>query len=216
MGALVAQLFGRVLREVGDVARGDVHQLDLVARAGLRLGGVGDRAAVGRPCRIDFGGLRRGRQVHYIAGLGRDHEDVPLLVAIVIGGVGDPGAVGRPHRLRLPLVADGELHRPTAGRRDEPEIVAAADVGDERDLFAVGRPGRAADQARHVELLDGEGRHVGDGLALKLGGVGDGLRGGERLLRECGQSHKKDECEGEEFQVSGFQFRINGAHSHLL
>ena len=138
--ARVAQLLGRVLRQMAHVARGNVHQLDLKARAGLGLGDVRDLPPVGRPRRLFFRALRRSRQVHHVAGLGRHQEDVPLLVAIVIGDVGDPGAVGRPHRLRLPLIADGQLRRPSAGRRNQPEIITSADVGDEGDLLAVGRP----------------------------------------------------------------------------
>ena len=61
-------------------------------------------------------------------------------------------------------------------------IVAAADVGDEGDLLAVGRPGGSADVASHVELLDGEVLHVLDGLALELGGVGEGSLGEGRSV----------------------------------
>ena len=60
-------------------------------------------------------------------------------------------------------------------------------------------------EARHVELLDGECRHVGHVLAFQLGGVGDGLRNSERLLRGCGQSHKNDEGCEDEFQALNFQ-----------
>ena len=141
------------------------------------MAGVGDLLAVGRPGGLLLGDFLGGGEVDDLAGLGRDEEDVPLLVAVVVRDVGDPVAVGRPGGRDLALVADGELGGPAAGGGHEPEIVAAADVGDEGDLLAVGRPGGAADGASAVELLDGEVLHVLDGLALELGGVGEGLLG---------------------------------------
>ena len=172
----IAQLLRRVRRQVAHMARSHVHQLDLETRTRLRLGDVGDLPPVGRPRRLFVPALRRGRQVHHVAGLRRDQEHVPLLIAIVVGDVGYPRPVRRPRRLRLPLIADGQLRRPAAARRHQPQVIAPADVGDKRDLLAVGRPRRAADQARHVELLDGEGLQVSHGLALQLCGIGNRSR----------------------------------------
>ena len=172
---IVAKLLGRVGRQMIDMTRRHVHQVNLETGAGLGLGDVGNLASIGRPRWFFLGALRRRGQVHHLSGLGRNQEDVPLLVAIVVGYVGDPGAVGRPRRLSLALVADGQLHRPTAARGHQPKVVAPAQVGNECDLLAVGRPRGAAHQPRHVELLDGEAAHVGYGLALQLGWFGDDL-----------------------------------------
>jgi len=78
------------------------------------------------------------------------------------------------------LLADGELGGPSAGGGYKPEVVATADIGDEGELLAVGRPGGAADGAGHVEPVDGEVLHVLDGAALELGGVGERGLGRER------------------------------------
>ncbi len=77
--------------------------------------------------------------------------------------------------------------RPAASGGDQPDIVASADVGDEGDLLTVGRPGGSADVASGVELLDGEVLHVLDGLALEIGGVGEGV------LRKCWRNQEKQE-----------------------
>ena len=78
-------------------------------------------------------------EVDDLAGFWGDEEDIPLLIAVGVGGVGDPVAVGRPSGLNLTLLADSELRRPSAGGGNQPDVVAPADVGDEGDLFAVGR-----------------------------------------------------------------------------
>ena len=215
-GMVVAQFLGRVFRQMTKVPRGHIHQLDLVARPCLRLGGVGELAAVRRPRRISLGRLRRDGQVRHLAGLRRNQKDVPLLIAVVIGDVRDPRAVRGPDWLCLPLVAYGQLGRPAARRRHQPQVIPPADVGDEGHLLAVRRPRRAAHLARHVELLDGERLHVGHGFALELGWVGDGLRRGEQLLGECGNRHNENDCGNEKFQVSSFQFRESWDHRFLL
>src|SRR5450755_2689591 len=164
----------------------NVDHVDLVAGAVFGLGGVGDLLAVCRPDRRLLGDFFGGGEVYNLAGLGRDEEDVPEFVAVVVGRIGDPGAVGRPGGLDLALRADGKLRRPTAGGRDEPEIIAAADVADKGDLFAVGRPGGAPSFAGHVELLDSEVLHVLEVAALELDG------GGEGRLGETGEDGERD------------------------
>src|SRR6202022_4370400 len=100
----------------------------------------------------------------------RDHEQVPLLVAVVIGLEDDPSAVRRPLAGHLPLVGDGELQRPTAFGRYDPEIVAPAGVIGEADPFAVRRPPPAADGAGAVKAVE---RNAGNVRALlaEYGGI---------------------------------------------
>src|ERR1019366_119439 len=72
---------------------------------------------------------------------------------------------------------------------------------DEGDLLAVGRPRRATNVARGVELLDREDLHVLDGFALELGGVGDGLLG------EGGTRYQQDQDSRQ--RVSSFEFQVS-------
>jgi hypothetical protein len=69
------------------------------------------------------------------------------------------------------------LNGPSAFGGDEPEVVTSAHVGDEGDLFAVGRPGGAADLASHVEFFDGQafGFDLSVGLGGDLFGIGYSL-----------------------------------------
>ena len=106
-GVEVALIRRRVVGDVLHVPRGELHQVNLVAGASLRLLDVGQPLAIRRPNRRVLGSVFRGRQVLYFSGLGRDGEDVPLLVAVIVRGVGDPVAVGRPGWVGLPLIADG-------------------------------------------------------------------------------------------------------------
>ena len=186
----VAQLFCSVLREVPHMARGNIHELNLEAGAGFRFGDVGQPAAIGRPRGFLLGTVLRRRQVHHVAGFGRHQEDVPLLIAVVVGNVRDPGAIGRPGGRALALIADRQLCRPASGCGHQPDVVAPADVGDERDLPGIGRPRGSTDQARAVELLDGEGLHIRHVLTFELGRVGHSGRRSKRRLGECNETHK--------------------------
>ena len=194
---------------MGGEARGDIDDLDFEARRGFGLGHVGDEVRVRRPGRSFVGGVGRGGEVGDFAGLRADEEDIPELVAVLIAHVGDPLAVGRPGGRGLALIADGELGGPASGGGDSPEVVASADVGDEGDLGAVGRPDAAADLAGAVERRDGELLEALDGGGLELGGVGDSLRNGKRL--RCGMgAHADDDSKCEARKHEGSVAKLDG------
>ena len=116
-GIDVHLVLGRAGGQVLGVAHQRVEDVDLEHRRRLRLHRVGQIAAVGRPGRTLFRDLARVGDVDDLSGLGRDEENVPLLIAVVVGDVGDPLAVRRPGGLSLALVADRELRGPAARRR---------------------------------------------------------------------------------------------------
>ncbi len=182
-GIGVAFILRRVGGEVLYLAHQRVVDIDLVGRRSFRFHLIRQVPAIGRPCRIHLRDLASAGEVDDLSGLGRDQKNIPLLVAVVIGLVRDPFAIGRPCGRGLALVADGELHRPSAFGGNEPEVIASAHIRDEGDALAVGRPRGPADLARHVQLLDGQAARfdLRVGLGGDLLGIGDGLGRGQSL-----------------------------------
>ena len=178
--SVVSLVLRRVRGEVLHLAHHHVVDVDLIGRGSFRLHFIRQVAAVRRPRRIQFGDLARLGEVHDLARLRRNQKNVPLLVAVVVRLVGDPFSVRRPRRRRLPLVADRQLHRPSAFGRHEPQIIPSAHVGDEGDALAIGRPRGPAHLPRHVELLDGQTARVDlrVGLRRNLLRIGNGLGAG--------------------------------------
>ena len=168
-----------------------VVDINLVGGGGLRLNHVGEIASIGRPSWRFLGNLARVGQVHELTVLGRNQEDVPLLVAVIIGLVGDPLAVGRPGGRGLALIADGKLQGPAALGSNQPQVVSAAKVRNKGNHLSIRRPGRTPDHARHVELFNRQILlDLSVGPALDLPGVGDGRRRRERLSQ--GDTAHKD------------------------
>ena len=138
--ALVAA--SRVRREIDDVLRGRVHDIEIVVAIGAAPT-KGEELAVGRPCWIDDIALvRKIEQVH-VGAVGVHHIELRNTAAVAdkddrLAGLGVPG-------------------RRSAAARGEREALgfAAVDVGDEEfgiaehgrgehDLRSIGRPGRGA------------------------------------------------------------------------
>ena len=158
------------------LAQNFVEHIDFKYGRSLGLHHVGQIPAVGRPRGMLLRNRPRVGQVDHLPGLRRDHENVPLLIAVVIGLIGNPLPIRRPRRGRLPLIADRKLRRPSTRRRYQPQIIASAHVGDKHNRLPIRRPSRIADRARHVELFDRKGirfdlcvRFAGDEF-----GIGDG------------------------------------------
>src|SRR5262249_50090617 len=113
----------------------------------------------------------------------------------------DPLAIRRPCNPCLPLVADCELCREAALRRNDPDVVSPAHVRDERNALAVRRPRRMPDLTCHIQLLDGQASWLDlrVGLGRDLFGIGNGLWSSQCLSRAQGS----ETCKGEEKKNAG-------------
>ena len=142
---MIAEFLRRVFGNLTNPTAGEIHNVDFVARAGLRFGHIGQPLPIRRPAWRFFGNFRRAREIAHLPGFGGDGEQVPLLIAVVVGLKGDPLAVGRPAAGNLALFGDGQLQRPPAARIDDPDILPSAGVRGEADPPAVGRPAPGTD-----------------------------------------------------------------------
>ena len=132
------QLVGRRFRrDVLGLAHQCVEHVNLVRGRSFRLYHAGKKPPIGRPDRVLFGHFARLGYIDDLARLRRDEEDVPLLVAVIVGLISDPFPIRRPCGTCLPLIADGELRRPTALRGHQPQIVAPSDVRNKNDGLSV-------------------------------------------------------------------------------
>src|SRR5438270_7647675 len=84
-----------------------VHYVDLKRRRLPRFREVSDVTRIRRPSGTFFGHLGSLRQIDNLTAQRRNHEQIPLLVAIMIGSECDPFPIWRPDGIDLSLIADG-------------------------------------------------------------------------------------------------------------
>lgn len=109
-------------------------------------------------------------QVDYFSTVARDGEQVPKFVSSSVLPIDDPLAVWRPGLAVLPFVGLRQLNRPSAVGIHFPQIRAAGNVGGERNLLAVRRPGGAGNRACEIEIINRMGRALG--LAAEVSVLG--------------------------------------------
>ncbi len=147
---------GFFLRQVAHRARFPVHDGDIGGGSGLRLVRESDGLAVARPDRAGFGNFRSVGQVHDFAAVAGNREEIVNFAAALIGLKNDPFSIGRPRRTGLAIVGLAQLDGPAARSAHFPQIIAAGEVRAEDHLFAVRRPGAAADRARVKKVVHWE------------------------------------------------------------
>ncbi len=113
---------------------------------------------------LPVAGPRRGDRVPVVdeerLSPGGRHDEEPVPETRAQRGVGDPASVGRPGRVVVEgvRVPAGQLLRLPAAHRNLPDAPVAVPRREERDLLAVGRPGRVG---RVVDQLRGRAAQRG-------------------------------------------------------
>src|SRR5581483_10292266 len=150
--------------------RAPVHDGNVRDRLGARLPAQEELPAIRRKLRVSFGDIGSVGQVSGGAAAAGNGEQIVDLATAAIRVIDDVPAVARPHRAELAVIGLAELDGPASARRDFPEVEAAGEVGGEHYLRAIGRPRRAGDGTRVVEIVNG------NGTGLRVGAGSDCLR----------------------------------------
>ena len=90
----IEAIFGRIFRHFADAVRQHIERCDLSRRRIFRPHSDCQQPAMRLPRRRLLRYLRRVGQVHHVAILRRNHEDIPLLVAILVRLKRDPLSIG--------------------------------------------------------------------------------------------------------------------------
>ena len=200
-------ILGLFIRYVAHRARGPIHDGDVSRRRGLRLVLNGERLSVRRPLRAGFGDFRRVGQVHYLAAVAGNREEVVNFSAAVIGLEDEPFAVRRPGRAGLAIVGLAQLDGPSACGAHFPDVVAPGEVGGEDDFLPVWRPGAVADRSGVEKIVHRNRRRSQRWQRRNRLGVGNLARVWRIRSKHNDRAHQ-NECQAAEFHKRLLSKRI--------